>query len=162
VADVRIRVTVRGGDCRTALALVTDYTNWARASESVRSVTVERDGDGWSTSFWEVVFRGGLMRWSERDHVELDANRESFELIEGDPHAWRGGWTAEQHGDDCVLTMVAQFDLGMPSLGHVLDPIAIEALEDAVADVARGLFGEDVELALGDEVEDAPVVQANT
>jgi len=58
--------------------------------------------------------------------------------------------------------MLAEFDLGMPSLGHVLDPIAIEALEDAVADVARGLFGADVELAFGDEVEIGPRVGAGT
>jgi len=73
-----MRVIARNADCREALALITDYTNWARASAQVLSVIVEREGDGLSTSSWEVVFRGGLMRWSERDHVKIDELREAF------------------------------------------------------------------------------------
>lgn len=38
----------------------------------------------------------------------------------------------------------------MPSLDHVLDPMAIEALEDAVADVVHHLFGERVTVTYGE------------
>jgi hypothetical protein len=86
------------------------------------------------------------MKWSERDRLDIDALVHSFELIEGDPLVFRGTWRAEADGERCRLTHEAEFDLGMPSLGHVLDPMAVEALEDALASVARGLFGDAVEV----------------
>jgi hypothetical protein len=149
---VRVRAVVAHADPREALRLVTDYRRWPQASESVRSVVVDDQGDGTDVSSWEVVFRGGLMKWSERDRLQLDEGRQTFTLIEGDPSGFAGSWTVRSCDVGCALTMDADFDLGMPSLSHVLDPIAIEALEDAVADVIRGLFGADTKLAFGEDV----------
>jgi hypothetical protein len=149
---VRVGAIVDLDDPREALRLVTDYRRWPQASESVRSVVVDDQGDGTNVSTWEVVFRGGLMRWTERDRLYLDEGRQTFALIEGDPHGFAGTWTVEQRGEACALVMDADFDLGMPSLSHVLDPMAIETLEDAVADVIRGLFGADTPLSFGDDV----------
>jgi Polyketide cyclase / dehydrase and lipid transport len=149
MARVLVIVTTAERDARTALGRVANYRNWPPASDTIRSVQVQEDGDGTSVSTWEVTFRGGLMRWSERDRLDLDALEHSFELIEGDPHGFAGTWRAEPTETGCLLTMDAMFDLGMPSLSHVLDPIAVEALEDAVADVVRNLFGASVDVAFG-------------
>ncbi|MDP8942517.1 MAG: SRPBCC family protein [Actinomycetota bacterium] len=151
MALVRVRTAVPESDCTAALRLVTDYRRWPEAADSVRSVVVEEQGDGSSISFWEVTFRGGVMKWSERDRIDADANVQTFELIEGDPHAFSGTWRAAPLDQGCLLTMDAEFDLGMPSVSHVIDPIAIEALEDAIGSVVRGLFGEDVEISFGEE-----------
>lgn len=146
---VRVRAVVALADPQKALRLMTDYRRWPQASESVQSVVVDDQGDGTDVSSWEVIFRGGLMKWTERDRLEPEENRQTFALIEGDPHGFAGSWTAESCDGGCALTMDADFDLGMPSLSHVLDPIAVEALEDAVVDVIRGLFGADTALDFG-------------
>ena len=146
---VRIRGHVSGRAAADALALVTDYERWPDASEAVEAVRVVRDGDGRLVSYWDVTFRRGLMQWSERDEIDLDRLVATFELIEGDPEVFAGRWTAEPTGDGCVVTMDSTFDLGMPSLGHILDPIAIEAIEDAVDSVLRALFGDDVRVEFG-------------
>lgn len=150
MAMVHVRCVVEGADAREALRQVADYRRWADASDSVRSVVVEPGENGASTSFWDIVFRGGVMKWSEADRTDLDSLVHRFDLIEGDPHGFSGTWTAEQRNGSCELRMDADFDLGMPSLGHVLDPIAIEALEDTVADVVRNLFGDRVRVAYGE------------
>lgn len=150
MATVRVQCTVPDADARDALRLVADYRRWPQASESIRSVVVEPGDDGASTSFWEVTFRGGLMKWSEADRTDLGALVHSFDLIEGDPHGFSGAWTARQVNGGSELTMAADFDLGMPSLGHVLDPVAIEALEDAVVEVVRSIFGDKARIALGE------------
>lgn len=143
-----IGAVVEGIEPREALRRVADYGRWPAASEAIRSVDVEEEGDGVSTSTWEVTFRGGLMRWIERDRLDLDRLRQHFTLVEGDPHDFDGAWTAAPHADGCRLELSAQFDLGMPSLRHLLDPIAIEALEDAIADVLHALFDGRVQLDL--------------
>jgi hypothetical protein len=151
VTRVAIEATVRERDCREALRRVSDYRTWVGASEAIRDVRVEQQGDGMSISIWEVSFRGGLMRWSERDRLDLDALVHSFELIEGDPHGFAGTWTAEPSEAGCRLRMDGVFDLGMPSLSHLLDPIAVEALEDAVAEVVQSLFGASTRVAFGQD-----------
>jgi hypothetical protein len=150
MARVLVQASTEEHDCRAALGRVANYRNWPAASDTIRSVEVHEDDDGSSVSTWEVTFRGGLMKWSERDRLDLDALEHSFALIEGDPHGFAGTWRAEPTDGGCLLTMDAQFDLGMPSLSHVLDPIAVEALEDAVADVVQSLFGDSVVVAFGE------------
>jgi hypothetical protein len=147
--QVSVRTRVPGGDRRDVLARTVDFARWPEMSDSVLSVRVERDGGSTSTSWWEVTFREGILKWSQRDEADLDAGVVKFDLIEGDPLTFRGTWRADALGDDCALTLDAEFDLGMPSLGHVLDPMAVEALEDAVASVSRGLFGDEVDIEFG-------------
>lgn len=142
--SVYSRVPRRGAD--EVLREVADFARWPALSDSVSSVRVESDPDG-STSFWGVVFRDGLMTWSQRDVLEPAAGRARFDLIEGDPLVWHGAWTASATGEDAELRLEAEFDLGMPSLSEVLDPMAVEALEEAIESVLHGLFGEGVEVA---------------
>lgn len=141
---VRVETRVPGIDPQTVLVRATDFERWPDLSDAIQSVVVED-----STSWWEVAFREGILKWSQRDEADLDAGVSKFELIEGDPLVFHGTWKAEARGDGSVLTLEADFDLGMPSLGHVLDPMAVEALEDAVASVSRGLFGDEVEIEFG-------------
>lgn len=146
---IRVRGTLPAGDPANALRQVVDYERWPEASDAVRSVRVQPQGGGASTSLWEVEFGNGLMRWSENDRLDVAAGRATFDLIEGDPQVFTGSWRAERRGAGCVLTMEADFDLGMPSLGHTLDPMAIEAVEDAAGSVLRALFGDGVEIEYG-------------
>jgi hypothetical protein len=149
MARVRVRSLVSGRDCASALRDVTDFARWAAAAESVRSVEVEAGENGTSRSTWEVSFRGGIMRWSELDRLGASGTTHTFALIEGDPRTFAGTWTAEPFRGGCRLTLDAEFDLGMPSVGHVIDPLAIEAFEDTVASVLRSVFGPQVPIELG-------------
>lgn len=146
---VRVRVRVEGGEPAKALGEVTAFRRWPELSDAVESVRIEADGDAASRSHWEVHFREGLLKWSQRDRVDLERGICTFDLIEGDPLVFNGSWTAEAAGGGCVLEMDAEFDLGMPSLSHVLDPMAVEALEDTVESVIRGLYGDGAEVVVG-------------
>jgi hypothetical protein len=129
-------------DPERVLRQITDFRRWPNASELVRKVQVTREPDGSETSTWEVVFGQGLLCWSERDWLELDRNRACFEMIEGDPQSFDGHWHVEPAISGSTLTLDADFELGMPSLAHVLDPIAVESIEEAVESVLRGLYGD--------------------
>ena len=151
--DVNIRAVVRGREPDEVLAAATDFAKWPEMSDAVVSVRVD-PGEGESTSYWEVLFREGILKWSQRDQDVADTRR-AFELIEGDPLVWHGAWSAEASGGDTHVRLDAEFDLGMPSLSHVLDPMGVEAIEDAVQSVMRGLFGDDVEVEFGRTTEGA-------
>lgn len=153
--DVNIHARIRGRTPADVLAAATEFARWPDMSDAVVSVRVEPGDDGGSRSFWEVIFREGILQWSQADRPDGDA-RLAFELLEGDPLVWHGAWTAEAAGDAALLRLEAEFDLGMPSLSHVLDPMGVEAIEDAVRSVLNTLFGDDVvELQLGATTEGA-------
>lgn len=145
--EVYIRARVPGHEPHGVLETATDFARWPDMSDDVVSVRVEPGEGGEATSWWEVLFREGILKWSQRESHATE--RVSFELIEGDPLTWHGGWTAEADGAGTVLTLEGEFDLGMPSISHVLDPMGVEAIEDAVQSVFRTLFGEGVEFELG-------------
>jgi ribosome-associated toxin RatA of RatAB toxin-antitoxin module len=149
---MQIRAFVDGVDAPDALRLVIDYRRWPAASEAVNSVEVHQTDDRVAVSDWEVTFRGGRMRWTERDVFDPDALEQRFTLIEGDPYDFAGVWSAIPRDGGCVLRLLGDFDLGMPSLRHVLDPIAIEALEDAITEVLCALFGDTVHVELAEPV----------
>jgi ribosome-associated toxin RatA of RatAB toxin-antitoxin module len=157
VPRVWMRSHLSERDPEAVLRLVTDFKRWPEASDTIRWVEVERQPDGSEISRWEVVFRQGLLRWSEHDWLLLESNCARFELIEGDPHRFDGVWRVEVNDGGSTLTFDADFDLGMPSLSHVLDPIAIESVEDAIESVLRGLYGEDLKIDFTDSAPAAPV-----
>ena len=147
---VQISGEVDGCEAREGLALVCDYERWPDLSDAVEAVRVEREDERQSRSFWEVTFRRGLMRWTERDELNLSELESKFELVEGDPDLFVGTWKGEPTASGCVLTMDAEFDLGMPSLEHILDPIAVEAIEDAVESVLLKTFAGKVKVTFGE------------
>lgn len=151
---VWLRCYLPDSDTEAVLRNVTSFERWPAASESVKSVDVEPQDDGSDISRWEVVFHQGLLRWTERDWLELEHNRARFELVEGDPHLFDGVWEVEAHEGGSALVFDADFDLGMPSLSHVLDPIAVEAVEDAIESVVRGLYGDELEMEFTDAAPD--------
>lgn len=157
MARVWMQARLAESDPKLVLRRVTDFGRWPAASDSVRSVEVATQEDGSEISEWEVIFREGLLRWTERDWIDLGANRAVFELIEGDPHLFNGTWDVTPGTDGSTLTFDAEFDLGMPSLAHVLDPIAVEAVEDAIESVLRGLYGDDLDLKFSGDAPEIPV-----
>lgn len=149
---LELRAVVDGLDPRSALRLVTDYGRWPAASAAIRSVDVQPTGPTSSVSSWEVSFRGGLMRWTERDVLCAGELEQRFSLVEGDPQDFSGAWTAVACERGCMLRLAGTFDLGMPSLRHVLDPIAIEALEEAITDVLEALFAGRIDIGRAEPV----------
>ncbi|MEU1089965.1 SRPBCC family protein [Streptomyces sp. NPDC005576] len=92
------------------------------------------------SSSWELHFRSGLLRWTERDDFRPDALEIGFEQTDGDFDSFTGTWTMRQDGDEVVLTFEADFDFGIPSLEGILDPIAERVIRETVAWAVLGLF----------------------
>lgn len=92
------------------------------------------------SSSWELHFRSGLLRWTERDDFRRDALEIGFEQTDGDFDSFTGCWTMRQDGDDVRVRFEADFDFGIPSLEGILDPIAERVIKETVAWAVTGLF----------------------
>jgi ribosome-associated toxin RatA of RatAB toxin-antitoxin module len=155
---VRIEAIVPDGDATHVFDRVQDYERYTDYTDTVRSVTVTPDGaDGINRtdrtdrtdtveSAWEVHFRSGLLRWTERDVMDPVARRITFDQLTGDFASFAGTWDITQAGTDVSVLFTCEFDLGIPSLEPIINPVAMRALDESMGLILRGLLGEDIRL----------------
>ncbi|MFE0251637.1 aromatase/cyclase [Streptomyces sp. NPDC059010] len=127
-----------------AYQLISDFARYPELTDAVKEVTVdEPDADGGVVSTWTVFFRNGLLTWTERDVCDPVARTITFTQLKGDFAVFEGVWriTEADRQDSCRVTFEASFDLGIPSLADLLDPVADAALRDNILRILGGLLG---------------------
>lgn len=140
--SVTVTTVVGGVAPEAAFGRVADFERYPLFSDAVIDVAVRQESETHLTSDWKVHFRNGILCWSERDTIDPSGLKITFEQTEGDFDQFTGGWTVDGHPDGCVLEFQADFDLGIPSLAYMLDPIAENALRENIERIVRGLFSD--------------------
>lgn len=137
----KIETSVPDRDPARVFDILADFPRYPTYSSAVRSVVLREDSGYGTVSEWEVDFRGGILRWVETDAFDPAAGRIEFRQLSGDIDVFTGYWQVEPGQDGCVVEFGCWFDLGIPTLDEVLDPIAEEALHDNIVSIMAGLFG---------------------
>lgn len=144
---VTIRTLTAAHTAAAVYARISDFARYPELTETVRNVDLHPpQADGSIVSEWTVAFRNGLLRWTERDVLDPVALSISFTQLTGDFETFFGTWTVEPVTGGTAITFEAVFDLGIPSLADILDPVAEATLRSNILVILRGLL-EDVELA---------------
>lgn len=146
---VEIIANVTGGEPAAVFETLSDFERYPHATDAVRQVTVAQHTTSTVASSWEVNFRSGILRWKEEDELDHDARTIRFTQIEGDLEHFSGVWHVDERDDGCVVRFVAQFDLGIPTLAAMLDPIAESALRENVSNIIRCLIDHPLEIVAG-------------
>ena len=135
--EVIVQVVAEERTARQAYDLICDFRRYPELTDKVNEVVVHPpEADGSLRSDWSVIFRNGLMRWSELDRFVPETLTVQFEQIKGDFEVFRGSWACEereQEGGDgvTVVTFRSDFDLAVWS----------SASADYVTAVVAHLFG---------------------
>lgn len=116
-----------------------------RHSDVVRSVKILENGSQSSVSDWEVNFRQGILKWRERDLFNEKEFTIDFEQLEGDAEHFSGRWSLRDADGGCEIEFAAQFDMGIPSLKDIIEPIAEQALQENIQAILKGLLNQKVE-----------------
>lgn len=160
--SVHLQGVSRGVDARTIFDRLCDFTAYPNMAPSVLSVTVEpvRDpGEGTQLTTWEVSFRGGVLSWSEYERIDPQRLEISFSQVEGDMADFEGSWEVTEDAGDAVIGFRATFDLGIPTLADILNPVATRALEDNIEEIIEACVsaaGGSLVAVEGGELERAP------
>jgi hypothetical protein len=142
-----MRVGIPDADPTAVYRRLRDFTAYPRHAGAVRSVVHVPSSTGHPATEWETVFRGGVLRWVEEDRFHPETRSIEFRQLRGDLELFEGTWRVEQEpGGRLLVAFGCLFDLGIPTLDEVLDPIAEEALYENVAAILEGLFGPGTEV----------------
>lgn len=142
-------------DAPSVYDALADFASYPRHMSSVRKVELLNGSSSSCTSAWEVEFRNGMLRWTEKDDFDRDHLRITFAQIQGDLEVFSGVWEISPADIGCHVNFSAVFDLGIPSLAAFLEPVAQNAIEENISKVLRGLFGAQCQI-VGSVPLDAP------
>ncbi|HEV8638517.1 MAG TPA: SRPBCC family protein [Chloroflexota bacterium] len=137
---VEIELAAPGRGAAGVYRILCDFERYPEHTDAVRSVRIAHGGDGRLLSSWEVFFRGGILRWTEEDSFDPAGRAIRFRQTEGDLDHFVGAWEVAEGPDGCVIRFVADFDLGIPALSALLEPIAERALREAIGAIVAGLL----------------------
>jgi len=143
---VSITASLPAADADAVFARISDFESYPKHTEAVREVTIVAMDDTVLTSAWSVNFRSGVLRWTERDRFDRRNRAIEFTQLDGDFERFDGRWRVVQTSDAVEVEFTAVFDLGMPSIEAILDPIAEQALRDSIELILRGLLGEQIRI----------------
>src|SRR6266536_659626 len=136
---VTIRTLTAAHDAAAVYARISDFARYPELTETVRDVDLHPpQADGSIVSEWTVAFRSGLLRWTERDVLDPVALSISFTQLAGDFETFCGTWTVAPVAGGTAITFEAVFDLGIPSLAEILDPVAETTLRSNILSFCGG------------------------
>lgn len=138
--QVTLDALVRGVPAGYVFQQVIKFEHYPTLAPHVQSTTVHATlPEPAGSSSWELHFRSGLLRWTERDEFHPAELRLDFTQTEGDFDEFSGHWQLSQQGDDTLVSFRCEFDFGIPSLEGILDPIAERVIRETVAWAVTGL-----------------------
>lgn len=122
------RVAIPGISRERVWPVLCDFERYPETMEDVIEIQVSPVAGDEAMSSWRVLLEGAELSWTERDVFE-PMKRIQFDQVEGDLECFRGEWRLSAESDGVVVTLEVEFDLGVPSLSEVLDPLGVEAIE---------------------------------
>lgn len=137
-----MRVQVPGTGPQRAYDLIRDFARYPELTDAVEEVVVSPpDADGSVVSQWLVHFRKGMLKWTERDVFEPGRRIVRFVQLSGDFDVFEGQWKVEERDGGSEICLDVCFDLGIPTLADLLDPVAEASFRANILRILGGMFG---------------------
>ncbi|HEY6550960.1 MAG TPA: SRPBCC family protein [Solirubrobacterales bacterium] len=120
---------------------VLDIESYAESMDNVRSVRlVESNGEGVRRAAWSVLLKGSILEWEEEERLDHEAHKVVFKQLHGDLEFFDGYWMLEELGpNETRAHFELNFEIGIPMLAEMLNPVAQRSLEENCAEMLRGL-----------------------
>jgi ribosome-associated toxin RatA of RatAB toxin-antitoxin module len=117
---------------------------YPKYSEAVLSLTVAAEDEGVPTSTWTVRFGQSVVTWTQQDSFDHGATTIRFKRLSGDIESFTGAWVLRNSDSGCTVQFEADFDIGMPALAPLVEPMIETMLRDNITAILQGLLGSQV------------------
>ena len=111
--------------------LVRDVEAYPEYMENVETVAVTADdGAGHREVAWSVLLKGSVLEWQQSETVFAEQFRIEFQQLDGDLDRFDGYWQLDDVDGATEAELLVDFEIGVPLLAAMLNPVAERALED--------------------------------
>jgi ribosome-associated toxin RatA of RatAB toxin-antitoxin module len=126
--DVKLVINAPIDEIWAAVRDVESYPTYMDNVIDVRVDSPEPNGDRLST--WSVLLKGSVLEWTERERVDDAAHRIEFDQTDGDLDVFTGYWQLTETDGGVEAVLAVDFEIGLPLLADMLNPVAAQALSD--------------------------------
>jgi len=116
-----------------------DVESYAESMETVRWIRLVGNGDGnVRRAQWSVLLKGSILEWEEEERLDRAAHKVVFTQLRGDLEFFDGYWMLEELGaEETRAHFEVEFEIGIPMLAEMLNPVAQRSLEENCAQMLR-------------------------
>lgn len=120
---------------------VIDIESFPASMDSVRSVMiVEQREPSERRSAWSVLLQGAVLQWEEVEFLDREIWTVTFRQLSGDLAQLDGQWSLTERGSDYTKVLFdVSFQIGIPLLAEMLDPVAQRSLRENSIEMLRGI-----------------------
>jgi len=137
--EVQVREQIPA-DIDNVWSLVKNVEAYPVYMSSVESIEVIERADDFEITRWRVRLRGSVLTWTERDSFDEIAYRLEYKQTDGDLRMFEGYWQLEPVNDEITqVELVVRFDIGIPLLTDMLNPVAEAAIRDNALSMLHSL-----------------------
>lgn len=139
--EIEIDSTIRA-PIDSVWSSILDIESYPRTMDHVREVKVVEQLDGHRRkAAWSVLLKGSVLEWVEEERIDARAHRIEFRQLTGDLAHFDGHWAVESgaQADLTSVEFVVEFEIGIPSLAEMLNPVATRALRESCARMLAGI-----------------------
>lgn len=142
--SIYLHAEVPTDDADLVFKQITDFARYPSVSPDVRSVETHPDAaeDHSQHTDWEVNFRRGIMRWTERENIDHERLTVEFSQLDGDFDDFHGSWQLTPIASGCGVEFRVTYDFGIESLAGIMDPLAERVIKRAICAVLADIVGE--------------------
>jgi|SRR3954447_10873864 len=138
--NVELDIEIRAPIARVWDAVV-DVERYPDTMANVRWVEIrEVESPELRRTAWSVTLKGSILEWEEREHLDHDRHVVEFHQLKGDMEVFTGSWVLEERAPDLThVRLDTEFEIGIPLLADMLNPVAQRALRENSAEMLRGV-----------------------
>ncbi len=119
--------------------VVSDMESYPKFMKTIKAIRILERGDGYTVSDWEARLQGARFHWVEKDLFDPEHYRITYDQTSGDLRVFRGYWQLEEVSDGTQVTLVTEFEFGVPMLSSLLNPVAKVAIKDNAKSMLDGI-----------------------
>lgn len=132
--------------------VISDVEGYPSIMDSVKKIEVIENLENHIVAKWEVELKGSLLRWTEREELYPSTYRIEFHQIDGDLECFDGYWQLHEFSPGITeAILMINFEIGIPMLKEMLDPVASRALKENSRKMLLSL-GPSVDVEVGVEL----------
>ena len=137
--EVHIAMEVRA-PIERVWATVIDIERYRDSMDTVLSVRITEQTDEHRRAAWSVLLKGSILAWEEEEHLDHEAHTVVFKQIRGDLEHFDGHWALEELGPEQTrVVFEVAFEIGIPMLAEMLNPVAQRSLQENCTEMLRGI-----------------------
>jgi ribosome-associated toxin RatA of RatAB toxin-antitoxin module len=121
--------------------VVTDIERYPDSMDSVRWVKIIDGTDPLARrSGWSVLLKGSILEWEELERLDPDRMVMEFHQVSGDMETFDGEWRVTPlSAERTRVTLHITFEIGIPLLADMLNPVAQRSLRDNSREMLVGI-----------------------